>query len=170
MSLEKEAEVLGGGQKKRRTMWNHSGYCNHIPDPAYPFYHAPCRYKSLGLVTSCCCGSVLWFCRLAPPGGSACCWNSRDGSCSASSCAVRSGLSDWWFLLEEATPVLLANWSVRNIDWTGTLVSLVKPEMLVNGQVCCQTSRCVSAKPTCFLSCDQRDHLTVSAPCSPQQC
>lgn len=25
-------------------MWNQSGYCNHIPDPGYPFYHAPCRY------------------------------------------------------------------------------------------------------------------------------
>lgn len=26
-------------------MWNQSGYCNHIPHPAYPFYHAPCSHN-----------------------------------------------------------------------------------------------------------------------------
>uniref|UniRef100_A0A3P9C1R7 Pleckstrin homology domain containing, family A member 7a n=2 Tax=Haplochromini TaxID=319058 RepID=A0A3P9C1R7_9CICH len=26
-------------------MWNQSGYCNHIPHPGYPFYHAPCSHN-----------------------------------------------------------------------------------------------------------------------------
>ncbi|XP_061630048.1 pleckstrin homology domain-containing family A member 7 isoform X4 [Phyllopteryx taeniolatus] len=26
-------------------MWNQSGYCNHIPRPGYPFYHAPCSHN-----------------------------------------------------------------------------------------------------------------------------
>uniref|UniRef100_A0A1A7W785 Pleckstrin homology domain containing, family A member 7a n=1 Tax=Iconisemion striatum TaxID=60296 RepID=A0A1A7W785_9TELE len=30
---------------KRSTMWNQSGYCNHIPHPGYPFYHAPCSHN-----------------------------------------------------------------------------------------------------------------------------
>lgn len=34
---------------KRSTMWNQSGYCNHIPQAGYPFYHAPCRYAIITL-------------------------------------------------------------------------------------------------------------------------
>uniref|UniRef100_A0A1A8U8M0 Pleckstrin homology domain containing, family A member 7a n=1 Tax=Nothobranchius furzeri TaxID=105023 RepID=A0A1A8U8M0_NOTFU len=26
-------------------MWNQSGYCNHVPHPGYPFYHAPCSHN-----------------------------------------------------------------------------------------------------------------------------
>ncbi|XP_061898801.1 pleckstrin homology domain-containing family A member 7-like isoform X8 [Entelurus aequoreus] len=26
-------------------MWNQSGYCNHIPQPGYPFYHGPCSHN-----------------------------------------------------------------------------------------------------------------------------
>uniref|UniRef100_A0A3B3X124 PH domain-containing protein n=1 Tax=Poecilia mexicana TaxID=48701 RepID=A0A3B3X124_9TELE len=26
-------------------MWNQSSYCNHIPHPGYPFYHAPCSHN-----------------------------------------------------------------------------------------------------------------------------
>ncbi|XP_013864254.1 pleckstrin homology domain-containing family A member 7 isoform X3 [Austrofundulus limnaeus] len=26
-------------------MWNQSGYCNHIPQAGYPFYHAPCSHN-----------------------------------------------------------------------------------------------------------------------------
>lgn len=25
-------------------MWSQSGFCSHIAQPGYPFYHAPCRY------------------------------------------------------------------------------------------------------------------------------
>uniref|UniRef100_A0A8C6L477 Pleckstrin homology domain containing, family A member 7a n=1 Tax=Nothobranchius furzeri TaxID=105023 RepID=A0A8C6L477_NOTFU len=30
---------------KKSTMWNQSGYCNHVPHPGYPFYHAPCSHN-----------------------------------------------------------------------------------------------------------------------------
>ncbi|XP_076002932.1 pleckstrin homology domain-containing family A member 7-like isoform X2 [Genypterus blacodes] len=26
-------------------MWNQPGYCNHLPHPGYPFYHAPCSHN-----------------------------------------------------------------------------------------------------------------------------
>lgn len=33
-------------ERESGTMWNQSGYCNHILHAGYPFYHAPCRYDT----------------------------------------------------------------------------------------------------------------------------